>query len=234
MLDGDDGLTRNSSRDTVRTTPEERRRDALMCCFSSVLMCPTTMPLFRCDYGVLFMPPHEIVGKKSPPVPPPRTPSPPYLPPPYPPQHPPVPPPYPPRTSPPYPPPRFPPCNRSSPRFARRGGQPPHLRLDYKTPAVAIDGVLCAPPSVCTAFCVYRLARGPLNNKTPAVATNRLLCAPPFVCTAFYVHRLARGPLNNKTPAVVTDRLLCAPPCVCTALCVYRLLCAPPCPWPLK
>ena len=102
------------------------------------------------------------------------------------------------------------------------------------------------PPFVCTAFRVYRLARGPLNNKTPAVATCRLLCAPPCVCTAFRVYRLARGPLNNKTPAVATCRLLCAPPCVCTAFRVYRLargplnnktpavatdrlLCAPPC-----
>ena len=70
---------------------------------------------------------------------------------------------------------------------------------------------------MCTAFCVYRLAWGPLNNKTPTVATDRLLCVPPCVCTAFCVHRLACGPLNNKTPAVATGRLLCVPPCVCTA-----------------
>ena len=90
-----------------------------------------------------------------------------------------------------------------------------------------LDHLLCAPPFVYTAFCVYRLACGPLNNKTPAVATDRLLCAPPCVCTAFYVHRLACGPLNNMTPAVATDRLLCAPPCVYTAFCVYRLACGP-------
>ena len=51
------------------------------------------------------------------------------------------------------------------------------------TPAVATDRLLCVPPSVCTAFCVYRLACGPFNNMTPAVATDRLLCAPPSVCT---------------------------------------------------
>ena len=86
---------------------------------------------------------------------------------------------------------------------------------------------MCAPPSVCTAFCVYRLACGPLNNKTPAAATGRLLCAPPCMCTAFRVYRLARGPLNNKTPAVATGRLLCARPCVCTTFRVYRLACGP-------
>ena len=35
-------------------------------------------------------------------------------------------------------------------------------------------------------------------------------------------------PLNNMTPAVATDRLLCF------ALGVHRLLCVPPCLWPLK
>ena len=77
-------------------------------------------------------------------------------------------------------------------------GQPPHPRLDYQTPALAaccVHRVVCAPPSVCTAFCMYRLARGPFNNKTPAVATGRLLCTPPCVCIAFCVYRLARGPL---------------------------------------
>ena len=49
------------------------------------------------------------------------------------------------------------------------------------------------------AFCVYRLACGPLNNMTPAVATGRLLFAPPCVGTAFCVYRLACGPLNNLT-----------------------------------
>ena len=79
---------------------------------------------------------------------------------------------------------------------------------------------------------------------------------PPFLCTALCVHHLACGPLNKKTSAVATDRLFCAPPCVCatlpvapettkllrwlqTAFCVHRLvctrlLCAPPCLWPLK
>ena len=74
--------------------------------------------------------------------------------------------------------------------------------------------VLAKPPFVCSAFCVYRLACGPLNNMTPAVATGRFLCVPPCVCTAFCVHRLACGPLNNMTPAVATDRLLCVPPCL--------------------
>ena len=82
---------------------------------------------------------------------------------------------------------------------------------------MATDRLLCVPPCVCTAFCVHRLACGPLNNKTPAVATDRLLCVPPCACTAFCVRRLACGPLNNKTPAVATSRLLCVPPCVCTA-----------------
>ena len=51
----------------------------------------------------------------------------------------------------------------------------------------ATDRLLCAPPCVYTALCVYRLACGPLNNLTPAVATDRLLCAPPCVCTALPV-----------------------------------------------
>ena len=55
------------------------------------------------------------------------------------------------------------------------------------TPVVATDRLLCVPPCVCTAFCVYRLACGPFNNMTPAVATDRLLCAPPSVCTALPV-----------------------------------------------
>ena len=93
--------------------------------------------------------------------------------------------------------------------------------------AVATDRLLCAPPCVGTAFCVYRLACGPLNNMTPAVAIDRLLFAPPCVGTAFCVYRLACGPLNNMTPAVATDRLLCAPPCVGTAFYVYRLACGP-------
>ena len=82
--------------------------------------------------------------------------------------------------------------------------------LKNMTLAVATVCLLCAPRCVGTAFCVHRLACGPLNNMTPAVATGRLLCAPPCVCTAFYVHRLACGPLNNMTPAVATGRLLCA------------------------
>ena len=75
------------------------------------------------------------------------------------------------------------------------------------TPAVAIDRLLCAPPCVGTAFGVYRLACGPLNNMTPAVATGRLLCAPPCVGTAFPVHHLACGPSNNITtkPLTPTD-----------------------------
>ena len=49
------------------------------------------------------------------------------------------------------------------------------------TPAVATDRLLCVPPCVCTAFCVYRLACGPFHNMTPAVARDRLLCFPPCV-----------------------------------------------------
>ena len=82
------------------------------------------------------------------------------------------------------------------------------------TPAAAIDRLLCAPPCVGTAFFVYRLACGPLNNMTLAVATSRLLCALPCVGTAFCVYHFACGPLNNMTPTVAIDRLLCAPPCV--------------------
>ena len=71
------------------------------------------------------------------------------------------------------------------------------------TPAVAtgrlfVFRLVCAPPCVCTAFSVYRLACGPFNNMTPAVATDRLLCVPPCVCTAFCVYHLACGPFNNK------------------------------------
>ena len=60
--------------------------------------------------------------------------------------------------------------------------------LNNKTPAVATHCLLCAPPCVCTTFCVYRLTRGPLNNKTPAVATGpgRLLCND---CLLFVQHR---------------------------------------------
>ena len=95
------------------------------------------------------------------------------------------------------------------------------------TPAVAMDRLLCAPPCVGTAFYVYRLACGPINNMTPAVASSRLLCAPPCVCTALCVYGLACGPLHVMTPAVAIDRLLCASPCVGTAFSVYCLACGP-------
>ena len=65
---------------------------------------------------------------------------------------------------------------------------------------MATGPLLCAPPCVCTAFCVYRLACGPLNNMTPAVATGRLLYAPPCVCTALCVHRLVCEPPNPPYP----------------------------------
>ena len=129
----------------------------------------------------------------------------------------------PPPYTPPYTPPYLPPPTFSSLRSTR--GPAPAPSLNNMTAAVATDRRLCAPPCVCTAFCVYCVAYGPFNNKTPAVARDRLLCVPPCVCTAFCVHRLACGPLNNMTPAVATDRLLCAPLCVCPALCVHRLLC---------
>ena len=162
---------------------------------------------------------HEV----APPLPPPPT----YPPPTSPPYPPPWTPPTPPPTSPPYLPPLPPPPTFGSLRstdgsLRSTRGPAPAPPLNNKTPAVATGRLLCVPPCVCTAFCVYRLACGPLNNKTPAVATGRLLCVPPCVCTAFGMHRLACGPLNNKTPAVATDRLLCVPPCVCTALPVAR------------
>ena len=109
-------------------------------------------------------------------------------------------------------------------RFGRPAGQP--NRREVVRPA-EVGRPNRRPPFVRTAFYVYRLACGPLNNMTPAVATGRLLCAPPCVGTAFCVYRLACGPLNNMTPAVATGRLLCAPPCVGTAFCVYRLACGP-------
>ena len=66
------------------------------------------------------------------------------------------------------------------------------------TPVVATDRLLCVPPFVCTAFCVYRLACGPFKKMTPAVATDRLLCAPPCVCTTFFVYRLACGGVTDR------------------------------------
>ena len=146
---------------------------------------------------------HEVAPPPTSPPNPPPPPTPPQPPPP---------------TSPPYlPPPTSPPYLQLASLDRRLAsldaGAAPAPPLNNMTPAVATDRLLCAPPCVCTAFCVYRLACGPLNNMTPAVATDRFLCVPPCVCTAFCVHRLACGPLNNKTPAVATDRLLC----VCTS-----------------
>ena len=129
---------------------------------------------------------------------------PPYLPAPYPlptpptPSYPPLHPPLPPPPSPSLPSARF---AGQTAGFARRGGQPPHPPLYNMTPTAATDRRLCAPPCVCTAFCVYRVACGPLNKMTAAVATDLLLCGLPCVCTALCVYRLACGPFNNKTPA---------------------------------
>ena len=181
--------------------------EKLFRCAGHHFMCVTTGPPIR-----------GIVCTKSPPPT-----SPPYLPPPLP------PPPYlPPLPPPPLPPPpTFGSLRSTDGSLRSTRGPAPAPPLNNMTPAVATYRLLCAPPCVCTAFCVYRLACGPLNNKTPAVATGRLVCVPPCVCTAFCVYRLACGPLNNKTPAVATDRLLCVPPCVCTAFCMHRLACGP-------
>ena len=103
--------------------------------------------------------------------------------------------------------------------------------------AFCVHRLVCAPPS-----CVYRLACGPGNNMTPAVATDRLLCA-----TALCVHRLQARCTHRRrwphTPAVATPQggplnntLLRWPQtafCV-HRLCVHRLLCVPPCLWPLN
>ena len=136
----------------------------------------------------------------------------------------------------------YPQCGRSIKTYVRGNNDAPSItkygspaRLDAQIVALRPQCArtalkappLCAPPWVCTAFCVYRLAYGPRNNMTPAVGLDRLLCAPPCVCTAFCVYRLACGPLNNMTLAVGLDRLLCALPWVCTAFCVNRLACGP-------
>ena len=51
------------------------------------------------------------------------------------------------------PPPTFPPPYLGSLRSTR--GQAPAPPLNNKTPAVASDRLVYAPPCVCTAFCVY-------------------------------------------------------------------------------
>ena len=56
------------------------------------------------------------------------------------------------------------------------------------TPALATGRLLCLPPCACTAFRVYRLARGLLNKMTPAVATDRLVWGPLCVCPALCVY----------------------------------------------
>ena len=97
-----------------------------------------------------------------------------------------------------------------------------HTPLNNKTPAMATDRLLCAPPCVCTALYLHRLVYAP-----PCMWTT----APFAQCGD-----TPAPPLNNKTPAVATDRLLCAPPCVCTPMYVHGLVCglrassAPP-PW---
>ena len=109
--------------------------------------------------------------------PPPDHPLPPHTPPQYFPSLP--PPPFPP----PYLPPLPPPPTFGSLRSTR--GPAPAPPLNDMTPAVAAGRFLCAPPCVCTALCVYRLACGPLN-KHDSCGSHR----PPFVCFALCVHRL--------------------------------------------
>ena len=97
-------------------------------------------------------------------------------------------PPYPPPPrTPPRTPPPYPPRNRTSPRFARRGGQPPHPRLNNKTPAVATDRLVCAPPCVCAALCVHRLACEPPTPPPPP---------PPPYLPPVHPHR-TRPPLTS-------------------------------------
>ena len=103
--------------------------------------------------------------------------APPYLPPPLPTSLLPPPPPPP-------PPPTFGSLCSTDGSLRLTQGPAPAPPLNNMTPALATDRLLCVPPCVCTAFCVYRLGCGPLNNKT--CGGHSLL----FVCSALCVHRL--------------------------------------------
>ena len=68
-------------------------------------------------------------------------------------------------TSPPNPTPTSPPTPTALPTFfgslhSRRGPAPAPL-LNKKTPAVATDHLVCAPPCVCTTLCMHRLVYAP-------------------------------------------------------------------------
>ena len=80
-------------------------------------------------------------------------------------------------------------------------GPAPAPPLNNKTPAMAIDRLVYAPPCVCTALCMHRQTFPSAN------------CARK---TARFAQR-GHTPLNNKTPAMATDRLVCAPLCVWNA-----------------
>ena len=105
-----------------------------------------------------------------------------------------------------------------------------------KTPAVATDRLLRAPPclwSTNQSPATTRFARRggqppqpPLNNKTPAwpetvFCVLHLVCAPPCVCAALLVER-------PPTPCYGSLRSTRWPQ---TGFCVLRLVCAPPCLW---
>ena len=98
---------------------------------------------------------HEVAPPYLPPLP-----TPPPQPPPYPPpQPPPLPPP---PTSPPLPPPpTFGSLRSTDGSLRSTRGPAPAPPLNNMTPAVATDRLLCAPPCVCTAFCVTALPVAP-------------------------------------------------------------------------
>ena len=152
-----------------------------------------------------------------------------------------VPPPYLPPVTCSYLPPPYPPLNCSSPRFsrqtvrfARRKGQPTHLRLHYKAPGVARDRVLCAPFCTCSALCVYRLLCVPLflwplkkqytcGGYRPCVVCTALcvhhpVCAPPSVSSTLPVAPSITTLLGWLHAAFCVHELVCALPSVCTAL----------------
>ena len=106
-------------------------------------------------------------------------------------------------------------------------GASPRTPRKQRESCSATDRLLCAPPCVCTAFCVHRQ---PLLQT--ALFVHRLVYVPPCVCTAgptTHSARCARRGGQPPHPPKITRLLHCyRPPFVCTALCMYRLLCAPP------
>ena len=79
------------------------------------------------------------------------------------------------------------------PRGRPTGGPHLLLLLNKKTPAVATDRLVCAPPCVCTALCVHRL-----------------VCAPPCVCTDLYVDYASR---ECQHPPPPRDCIIARPVC---------------------